>query len=437
MDSPGIQKKNYFTILKSQFSIKGIYRPEARVSRFLSILLLTGISYGLYRGIQDNYLAEMVHISEFERGIVEFFRELPGLLVVFILAWMYRFSENKIFKIGTAIMTAGMAGLLVMWSGKIVVVICMVIYSTGEHIIMPVKSTISMDLAEKNKGGASLGISSGISHLGNIAGYIGVTLVFFIFSCFGFARKSLVPFKTVLALATALMIGSLLVTLALKESHVKVKRKRFYFDKKFGKYYMLEVFYGARKQIFLTFAPYVLILQYGANASVISLLMAICAGFGIVFSPLMGKLIDKLGYKFIMVTDTLILILVCVLYGFAHRLFPPHIAFIVVCVNFVLDSIISLASMASNVYVQSIASNQEEITATISTGISVNHVISILIALLGGWIWKVTGIEVLFSLSAFLGLLNSIYAASIKVPPSRIPAAETLQMEDPDLTSEQ
>jgi predicted MFS family arabinose efflux permease len=176
---------------------------------------------------------------------------------------------------------------------------------------------------------------------------------------------------------------------------------------------MLEVFYGARKQIFITFAPYVLILQYGADTSIISMLLGICAVFGTLFSPFMGKLIDRLGFKFIMVTDTLILIVVCLLYGFAHRIFPIHIAFIVVCVNYVLDSIISLASMASNVYVQAIADSQEEITATLSTGISVNHVISILIALLGGYIWQATGIELLFSLSAFLGLLNSIYAATI------------------------
>jgi MFS family permease len=147
---------------------------------------------------------------------------------------------------------------------------------------------------------------------------------------------------------------------------------------------MLEIFYGARKQIFLTFAPYVLILQYGADASLVSLLLAICAAFGIIFSPLMGRLIDRAGYKIIMVSDTLILMGVCFLYGFARRLFSPGIAFIVVCVTYVLDSIISLASMASNVYVQDTAANQEEITATLSTGVSVNHVISILIALLGG-----------------------------------------------------
>jgi MFS family permease len=156
-------------------------------------------------------------------------------------------------------------------------------------------------------------------------------------------------------------------------------------------------------------------LNYGADTSVIALLLAISAACGLVASPLIGKLIDHVGYKAVMVGDTLILIVVCFLYGFSHRIFPVHIAFYVVCANYVLDAIISVASMASNVYVQDIAANQEEITATISTGISVNHVISIIIALLGGLIWKLVGIELLFSLSASLGLLNSLYAASIKV----------------------
>ena len=51
---------------------------------------------------------------------------------------------------------------------------------------------------------------------------------------------------------------------------------------------------------------------------------------------------------------------------------------------------------------------------TISTGISVNHMISVVIALFGGWIWSKLGIETLFILSAVLGLCNSAYAATIK-----------------------
>ena len=77
--------------------------------------------------------------------------------------------------------------------------------------------------------------------------------------------------------------------------------------------------------------------------------------------------------------------------------------------------------MANNVYVQRISSNREEITATLSTGISVNHIFSVLIALLGGWIWSVAGIETLFAISAVLALVNSIYAATIKKDEEFIP----------------
>ena len=412
-------QENGETAKNSRALFAGVYRPDAKVARFLSVLVLSGMAYGLYRGIQDNYLAEIIHITPFERGIVEFFREIPGLLVVLILAFMYRFSDSRIFKIGIAIMAGGIAGLLLTGSShffmtKFFVILFMFFFSIGEHIIMPVRSTISMDLAKREKAGASLGITGSIIQLGQIVGFILVTICFFILARAGYKRTDILGFRIVFGMSAALMIVSALVVLALKETTTKSRRRRFYFARKFHKYYMLEIFYGARKQIFLTFAPYVLILNYGADPSIMSLLYAVCAAFGIFCNPMIGRIIDRLGYKLVMVADTLILIVVCLLYGFAHRIFSKEIAFMVVCINFVLDSIISIASMAANVYVQRIASNQEEITATLSTGISVNHLISIFIALMGGWIWKVTGVEVLFSLSAVLGLINSIYAATIK-----------------------
>jgi MFS family permease len=399
--------------------LKGIYRSGAKFTRFLGALALSGIAYGLYKGILDNYLAEIVRFPPFERGIVEFFRELPGFLVVFVLAWMYRMSENRIFKIGLLVMTLGIAALLVCGTGKVAVIAFIVVASFGEHIILPLRSTISLELARKETGGLALGVSSAIAQFGNIMGYIIVALMFFVFTRLGFDRVDTARFKAVFFVSALLMALSALTALAIRESPVKTRRRRLYFAKKFGKYYMLEVFYGARKQVFLTFAPYVLILQYGADTAVISSLFAVSAGVCIVFSAITGRIIDRFGYKPVMVADTLLLVAVCFFYGFSHRLFPARIAYAVVCVNYVLDAVISLASMASSVYVKDLAASQEEVTSTLYTGVSVNHVISIFIALAGGWIWRETGIEVLFSISAFLGLLNSLYAATIKTGPAR------------------
>lgn len=386
-----------------------IFREDSSYKAFLLTLVISGLSYGIYKGMIDNYLAEIVTMGEFDRGFAEFFRELPGLLLVFILAVFYTYSAEKMYKIGAIIMLIGMGMLSVVTPTKLLVTLAICIHSLGEHIQLGMKNTLSLNYAKPGKGGAALGQQNSVNQIGTLAGYLIVISVFAAFAAYS-------PFKLFFAVSAGILAVAAVFAMRIKgESRPDETKRRFYFRKKFTKYYMLEVFYGARKQVFMTFGPYVLILFYGADAMVISILFAVTAICSYVLAPLVGRLIDKIGYKPIMIADTLILVIVCFFYGFSHHLFPKQVAFIVCCVNYVLDSIISMASMASNVYVQDISDNTDEMRATISTGVSVNHLITILIALFGGWIWQSVGIETLFILSAVLGLANSAYAATIKV----------------------
>lgn len=385
-----------------------IFKEGARYKALFLSLLLSAIGFGLYKGVIDNYMAEVVKMNELDRGVTEFFREVPGLLLVLILAIMYRASAEKMYKIGMIIMVIGMVMQSLISPAKFFVILAIFIYSTGEHIQLGMKNTLSLEYSKEGHGGVALGYQHSVYQIGNLIGYIAVIGAFAVVA-------STTLFKPVFMVAAVFMALAMLVSFQLTgNSNTDKNKSRFYFRKKFTKYYMLEVFYGARKQVFFTFGPYVLILFYGADAGVISLLFAISAIACFTISPFVGKLIDKIGYKKVMIADTLILVIVCFLYGFAHHLFSMDVAFVVCCVNYILDSVISLASMASNVYVQDISDNKEEMRATISTGISVNHLITIFIALLGGWIWNILGIETLFVISAILGLCNSAYAATIK-----------------------
>lgn len=390
-------------------NIKAVFKDERGVRFFLVSLFATGTGYGIYKGIIDNYFAEIVKIGEFDRGLIEFFREIPGLLLIVILAALYMFSAEKLYKIGAVIMLIGMAMLSVVSPSKVLVTLAVVTFSLGEHIQLGMKNTLSLEYSKDGKGGQALGYQQALNQIGTLIGY-GVIIVSFIF----LLEKK--PYKLFFVIAAILIGISTILSMGLTSNSETDKTKsRFYFRKKFTKFYMLEIFYGARKQVFFTFGPYVLILFYGANATIISLLFAVSALLSFFLSPVVGKIIDRFGYKIVMISDTLILVIVCFFYGFAHHIFPRNIAFIICCLNYILDSIISLASMASNVYVQDISDDNEEMRATISTGISVNHLITILIALFGGWIWQSLGIETLFMLSAVLGLCNSAYAATIKV----------------------
>ena len=385
-----------------------VFREESGFRAFFGSIITFALSYGLYKGVIDNYLAEAVSMSGFDKGVSEFFRELPGLMLVFILAALYTFSAEKIYRIGAVIMMAGMAAQAVVPASRVLVIFCIFIYSLGDHIQLGMRNTLSLQYAKEGRGGEALGLQHAVYQIGTLAGYLVIIGVFF------FRESSTGLFRSVFAASAGVIALGFLATLHMTGSSVPDETKRrFYFRKKYTKYYMLEVFYGARKQVFFTFGPYVLVLFYGASAMVISILFAVSSVCCFFASPLVGKIIDRFGYKIVMITDTLVLVIVCFFYGFAHHFFPMHTAFLVCCVNYVLDSIISLASMASNVYVQDLSDSADEVRATISTGVSVNHLITVLIALFGGWIWKTVGIEMLFVLSAVLGLCNSAYAATI------------------------
>ena len=386
-----------------------VFREESGFRAFFGSIITFALSYGLYKGVIDNYLAEAVSMSGFDKGVSEFFRELPGLMLVFILAALYTFSAEKIYRIGAVIMMAGMAAQAVVPASRVLVIFCIFIYSLGDHIQLGMRNMLSLQYAKEGRGGEALGLQHAVYQIGTLAGYLVIIGVFF------FRESSTGLFRSVFAASAGVIALGFLATLHMTGSSVPDETKRrFYFRKKYTKYYMLEVFYGARKQVFFTFGPYVLVLFYGASAMVISILFAVSSVCCFFASPLVGKIIDRFGYKIVMITDTLVLVIVCFFYGFAHHIFPMHTAFLVCCVNYVLDSIISLASMASNVYVQDLSDSADEVRATISTGVSVNHLITVLIALFGGWIWKTVGIEMLFVLSAVLGLCNSAYAATIK-----------------------
>ncbi len=388
-----------------------IFRPESKYQAFFLSVITFGLAYGIYKGVIDNYLAEVVGMSGFDKGVSEFFRELPGLMLVFVLAALYTFSAERIYKIGAVFMLIGMAAQAIVPAGRVLVILCIFVYSLGDHMQLGMRNTLSLRYSREGRGGEALGMQNALQQIGTLAGYLVIIAAFFL------VKNSVWLYRIAFAVSAGIICLGCLSSLRMTdESTPDADKRRFYFRRKYTKYYMLEVFYGARKQVFFTFGPYVLVLFYGANAMVISVLFALSAVCSFFAAPLVGKIIDRLGYKIVMISDTLILVIVCFFYGFAHHIFPRDIAFIVCCANYILDSIISLASMASNVYVQDISDSPEEVRATISTGVSVNHLITILIALFGGWIWEVLGIETLFILSAVLGLCNSAYAATIKTP---------------------
>ncbi len=384
-----------------------------RYALYLLAMTLFGLAHGMFIGVQDNYLA-WLGIGKTGRGVVEFFREMPGLLIVFILALFYKMAERNLIRIALAISAAGVLGILLSGSAIVPAVAFLTLMSLGDHLVMPVRQSYAIHAAEPGKEGRALGFMRGLENTGTVFGLAVIPLVFLIPRVKADqAENGRLGFVIIMVAVIAALGLATLAALGMAKSTGSLERKRLYFDKKYSKYYWLETFYGARKQVFLTFAPYLLILQYGAGAAYIAALLGVCSLINILFNPLIGRIIDRVGYRAVMIGDTVILFFVCLIYGFAGKLFTHETAFIVISATFVLDRMLSNASMAASVYVGRISNNKEEMTSTLSTGISINHLVSILIALAGGFIWEKVGIELLFSLAALMAVGNTIFAITI------------------------
>ena len=391
------------------------FKPDVGAGSFFLSILVWGIASGCFGAVLNNYLSDVRDINVMERGILEFFREMPGLLLVFLIAMMHKFTDWKILKVGTLVSMIGLAGLMFA-SDKILITALIMVWSAGEHIILPIRSSIAMHVAREGKLGRSLGMVTGAANGGSVTGSAIAALIFYLGTRHWKVANELTLYNLSWGLILVLLVGSLVVICTAKTDEVKTKRPRLYFHRKYMKFYALELFYGARKQIFLTFAPYVLIRIYGMDTKSMAVLMGVCALVNIYCAPMIGKLTDYIGYKNVMIYDTVVLFFVCLIYGYADNLFAKNIAIWVVCLNFMLDTIISTSSMASNIYVRDISANEEEITASLTTGISINHLISILAALLGGIVWKYVGVGTLFTFAAIMALGNSAFALTIPAP---------------------
>ncbi|WP_053228169.1 MFS transporter [Spirochaeta cellobiosiphila] len=390
---------------------------DNKILPFLMTVLLFGLISGMYTGILNNYLHEVLGIGKTGRGLLEFPREMPGLLIFLVMALLYRFSELNLVKIALISTFIGMTGFFIKGDIMVIGIIMVCFWSIGEHLMMPARKAIALFYANPGQEGAALGTLRGFLNGGQAAGYYVGPVVMLILTSLGI-NEAFSRYRVIFFIGMLLILLAFLMTSLIKETHKSLPRKRLFISRKYKKYYLLEIFFGARKQVFITFAPFVLILQYGASAAYISLLYGIWSIVNMFLAPFIGKMLDKVGYKNVLIWDSLALIVLCFLYGFSGHLFSNQMALVITSVVFVLDSISFAMGMARDLYAKTKSETNEEFTVTLSTGLSMNHLVSIIIAILGGYLWEFMGVEYLFSAAALIGVGSFIISMTLEVPGS-------------------
>ena len=382
--------------------IKGISRE---LKLFIAASFMMGMAYSVFDSIFNNFLNEFFRLSGFERSFLEFPRELPGFLVVFISAGLWFLCSRRLGAISMLIGVIGTILIGFLSPNYTIMCIWLFVYSLGQHLFIPLSSTIGMDLAREGRAGQRLGQLNAVR---NFSAIIGSFMVFVGFRYLG------VTFHHTFLLAACSFVVAAILMFAMKPDRTHMPAMYLKLHREYSLYYTLAVLYGSRKQIFLTFAPWVLVTIFHQPTQMLAKLMTLGGVIGIIFQPFLGRAIDIFGERLILISEAVLLVFVCLGYGFAKFIFPEGIAFITVCVCFLLDQMLMSVNMARSTYMKKIALDPSHVQPALTSSVTIDHIFSISVALIGGLIWSAFGFQYVFILGAIIALIDFWVALRIR-----------------------
>jgi len=374
---------------------------------FAAASLMMGLYSGLYDPSFNNYIAQIHNVSPLARGALEFPRELPGFLVVFIFAALTFLPDTKIAAVSALLVGAALWGQGFLAPNLAIIVFWMIIWSTGAHLFMAVSPSIGLRLAKEGQEGRRLGQLGFLESLGSLVGMLVV---------YGGASRWNLSFGVIFGISGSFaLLAAISLFLIKPQPLIKVNRRLVY-KHKYWLYYALNIVFGARKQVFLTFAPWVLIRVFNCGIEVFALLGFVGTVLSLAFRPLLGRAIDAWGERPIIAVESLLLMTLCILYAFSPQWFSYRMALSITMACFVSDQLLFAVRIARTTFLNRIVDSAEDLAPTISMGITLDHAVSMLIPMGGGLLWVHYGYVPVFVVAGIIAFLNLILSAFI---PSR------------------
>lgn len=355
---------------------------DARDMRlFVLASVLMGLGACVNSSIFNNYLKDVFSLDVARRTFLEFPREAPGFLVSLFVASLALMGEVRIAFIANLAASAGMMALGWIPSSFILMVGSVFIYSSGQHVYMPLGNAIGMGFAKKGREGAVLGRIFAI----NTIALVGGTIV--LLAALRFAKLS---YRAAFTSGSVLYLGAALAMLAMSPRKGAGKPRRLVIKKRYSRFYLLSVMYGARKQLFITFGPWMLVDLFRQPVETMTFLFLVISIVGIGAQPLVGKLTDRFGPRAVLGGEALLTIGVCSIYAFAPELLPPGAALAAIASCYVVDQAANAVTMTRAVFVSQIA-DKADVSPTLSLGISIDHMVAMFLPMVGGLAWRSAG----------------------------------------------
>jgi len=371
-------------------------------SEILLYVLAAGVplSFATWQALLNNFAIERAAYTGVEIGILQSLREVPGFLAFTTIFVLLAVREQTFALVSLALLGLGTA-ITGLFPSVIGLYCTTVLMSIGFHYFQTLQISLSLQWVSQDKAPEVLGRIIAVGAFASLATYGLIYLT-----------KTLLNLDYVwvyIAGGGATVLVALFAWLAFPRIDGDYEQyKHLVLRKRYWLYYALTFMSGARRQIFIVFAAFMMVEKFGYSVEAVTLLFLINCVFNMFFATWIGRLVARFGERLALTVEYVGLVVVFTAYAFVQ---DPLIA----AGLYILDHAFFAMAIAMKTYFQKIA-DPRDIAPTAGVSFTINHIAAVFLPVLMGFVW-IFSPELVFLAGAAMALVSLLLARLVPERP--------------------
>ncbi len=374
-------------------------RPEVFLYLFSAAVPL---SFATWQALINNFAIEQVNFTGVEIGILQSLREVPGFIAFGVIFLMLIMREQTIAFVALIALGIGTAitGFLPTVMGLYFTTVLM---SMGYHYAETIQQSLTLQLIDKYHLPVVMGRQIAVGAFTGLFAFGALYLLVDLLDM-GYRLIYLLGGGATVAMA---------VFMVLKFPHFKgeaEQHKKMVIRKRYWLYYLLTFLSGARRQIFVVFAGFLMVEKFHFNVGEMTMLFLVNGILTIYLAPRIGRLVSHWGERRTLTLEYIGLVIIFSGYAFVESA-------IFACLLYIFDHIFFAMAIALKSYLKKIA-DPADMAATAGVSFSINHIAAVILPAVLGVVWIVSP-SMVFLTGTVIALMSLLLSQMIPGAPER------------------